>query len=175
MSYPEDEFAPYPAWSDDDFEPPIGLPTDEELNELRQYDLWAGLGGHQMTANNIWGADAAEESTRKLIAVLQDWAMSVCRLEGTPLEVRFPDPSYKWRWHAPSMAEIDELFAWLNQYIEREWKNWGKSRGFEAPIDFSALTQSQRVALMQDLDRAIFDEPEEKKQEHPPRLDPGYC
>ena len=164
MPYPEDEFAPDPMWDDRDFDPPVDLPTDEDL---AVYGLWAGLGG-RMTANNVWGTDVEEVEPRQLIAVLQEWATAMCGIEGTPIESRFPDPGYKWRWHTPSMADIDELFEWLSRYIANEWRNWGHSRGFEAPIDFSVLAPAQRLAMMQDLDRAMLDEP------GPSSSDPHY-
>lgn len=105
-----------------------------------------------MSANNIWGADAPEEETRHIIDVLQDWFLA---LEQGTAPARLPDPAYRWRRRRPAVEEIDSLLAEIDQYIEREWRNWGKARGFEAPAELSRLAPPARLALMQDLDQVL--------------------
>ncbi|MSQ34168.1 MAG: hypothetical protein EXR60_07135 [Dehalococcoidia bacterium] len=105
-----------------------------------------------MSSNNIWGADAPEEETRLLIDVLQEWSLA---LEQGTEATRLPDPAYRWRRRQPSVDEIDALVAEIDQYIEREWRNWGKPRGFDVPAELSRLPSTARLALMQDLDQTL--------------------
>jgi hypothetical protein len=105
-----------------------------------------------VSANNIWGADAPEEETRHIIDVLQEWFQA---LEQGTADTRMPDPAYRWRRHCPSIEEIDTLIREIDQYIEREWRNWGKARGFEAPAELWRLAPPARLALMQDLDQVL--------------------
>lgn len=105
-----------------------------------------------MSSNNIWGADAPEEDTRSIIDVLQEWFLA---LEDGTVATRLPDPAYRWHRRQPSVEEIDALVCEIDQYIEREWRSWGKARGFGATAELSRLPTQARIALMQDLDRVI--------------------
>lgn len=112
-------------------------------------------GGHIVNTPNIWGADTSDEWTRLVIGVLQEWALALDGWGDTPVEMRLPDPAYRWKGHTPSMDEIDSLLRDIDAFVGREWANWGKARGFEAGTEFVRLAPEQRLALMQDLDRAL--------------------
>ena len=162
--WPEDAFAPDPEWSDDDFAGEDDRLDDEAEILVR---LWAGVGvgsDGAMSSNNVWGADAPEEETRSIIGVLQSWALSMQGV-GVAVEMRLPDPGHKWQGRVPSMTEIDAFIVELDEYIEREWRNWGKSRGYDASTNFTALAPAQRLALFQELDGVIEPNPSDTQRE----------
>lgn len=168
-----DEWEPAPlgdGW--DDFPPDPDPDPDPEYTDILSR-LWGGigLGERQLSSNNIWGADADNPEDRAIIGVLQTWALALAGT-GTPVEARLPDPLYKWQGHVPSVAEIDEYIEWVSKFVEREWANWGKSRGFEAAADFRTLAQAQRLALMQELDTVM--EPAQKPKQKPRDEAAGY-
>lgn len=135
--------------------------TPQEISDLalasEQLVIQRRGGPATMSTHNIWGADASEQRDRDIIKVLDDWSRAMDGESEPRIESRLPDPGYTWRRKSgpPSMEEIDEYLQAVDQYIYREFNNWGYGRGFTHATDLCALRPEQRLALLQDLDSVM--------------------
>ena len=113
------------------------------------------------------------DQDKAIHAVLQDWFLA---LEDGTAEFRMPDPSYQrpegtepW-----TDARLAALLTEIDEYTFRQaaWVKTNRGLEFDAGPGYMRLGQAQRVAMAQDLERAILAHPDESKPYPVPKAEP---
>ena len=102
------------------------------------------------------------EQDKAVHAVLRDWFLA---LEDGTAQYRMPDPSYvrppgtdEW-----TDARLDALLREIDEYTFRQasWVKTNRGMEFDTGPGYLRLGAAQRVAMAQDLERAILAHPED--------------